>query len=77
MQNTYHSVPIEQDHIDLLEKHKDLICNTYRIDNRDLKVLEVEAKLGDHDGVFYRMTIRDGARRTYKIKLERPKVPSQ
>jgi hypothetical protein len=39
-----------------------------------LKVLEVEVKLGEHDGVFYRMTIRDGARKTYKIKLEKPKV---
>jgi hypothetical protein len=74
MQTTYHSIPIEQDHIDLLAKHKDLICSTYRIDNRDLKLLELEAKLGEHEGVFYRMTIRDGGRKTYKIKLEKPKV---
>lgn len=58
----------------MLDRHKDLICSTYHIDNRELKVLEVEVKLGEHDGVFYRMTIRDGARKTYKIKLEKPKV---
>lgn len=74
MQNTYHSIPIEQDHLDLLEKHKELICNTYHIQNKELKLLELEAKLGDHEGVFYRMTIRDGGRKTYKIKLEKPKV---
>lgn len=33
MQNIYHSVPIDDDHLQLLEKHKELICKTYKIDN--------------------------------------------
>jgi hypothetical protein len=34
----------------------------------------VEAKLAEHDGVYYKMTIRDENRRTYKVKLEKPKL---
>jgi len=50
-----------------------MIIDSYKIDNSDLKILEVEAKLGEHEGVYYRMTIRDGNRKTYKIKIEKPK----
>jgi ribulose bisphosphate carboxylase small subunit len=70
----YHSIPIEEEHDQLLQKHSELICKTYKIDNNDLKILEVEAKLGEHQGVYYRMTIRDSNRKTYKVKLEKPKI---
>lgn len=73
MQSKYHSIKIEPDHEELLQRHKQMIIDSYKIDNSDLKILEVEAKLGEHEGVYYRMTIRDGNRKTYKIKIEKPK----
>jgi len=46
-----------------------LICKSHNIDNKDLKILEVEAKIGEYEGTYYKMTIRDGNRKTYKIKI--------
>ena len=76
MQNTYHPIQLEAEHEELLERHRDLIRKAYHIDNEELKILEVEAKLGEHEGVYYRMTIRDGNRKTYRVKLEKPQPQS-
>lgn len=74
MQNEYHSIRVDPEHEQLLAKHKDLICASYKIEGGELKILEVEAKIGEHTGVYYRMTIRDSNRKTYKIKIEKPKT---
>ena len=42
MQSKYIRLPnIIPEHYELLEKHRDLICQQFKIENKELKILEV------------------------------------
>lgn len=73
MQNKYHSVRIEEEHHELFIKHQPLIRQTYKLGDEELQLLGVEAKLGEYDGVYYRMTFSDASHKRYTLKIEMPK----
>lgn len=57
----------------MFKKHEERIRNTYKLKEGELNLIAVEAKVGQYEGVYYRMTLEDDSHKRYNVKIEIPK----
>lgn len=46
MQNKYHTIKIDEEHLELFNRHQELIRKRYNLEDCDLQLINVEAKMG-------------------------------
>ena len=60
---------MEKEHEELFHQYEDRIRKCYKLPDQELELIGMEAQVGEHEGVYYRMTFRRPDRSQYKMRI--------
>ena len=70
MSTGYHSVPVTEQHKELVKRYSGSVIKQYELAEGDLILVESEQKIREEPGQYYKFTVRDAKGKECKFKVD-------